>query len=617
MVSLILPKQAAALGNPLPFKGSDLAGCGVGMGGSTCVDEPSTIPAAQNRHFCEHICQKMRAFSNLYDALDASTKTLAKVDAMRSFFASAPHADCAWAAYVLAGGRPKRVIATARLRSLAQEAAGVPEWLFEASYQMAGDLAETIAHLLPASHTPTEMGLNDWMTARILPLRGLDEAAQKSRVLEDWSQLDASGRFLYVKLIGGGFRVGVAKGLVVRAIAEACALEPKLIAQRMMGFTSLSRTPSAADFAALIEPQVAGESSQGGAPYPFYLAHPIPGAPEAECGDISAWQIEWKYDGIRAQAVRRGGETFLWSRGEELVNETFPDVIAALNALPDGTVIDGELLVWRGDQPAPFADLQKRLGRKVVSKATQQKLPVKFVAYDCLEICSGDIREKSLILRRRYLEDLLLTIPEIIVSKTLQLENWSAANIVRATARSQRAEGFMLKRLDAPYGAGRTGNGWWKWKLEPYAVDAILTYAQRGHGRRAGLYTDYTFGVWTRAPRDEAEAALALSMPPSAASAQGLPTLLTFAKAYSGLTDEEIKAVDKVIKDTTLEDFGPVRAVRPALVMELGFEGIGASPRHKSGVAVRFPRILRMRSDKPLHEADTLASLKNLIAHDA
>jgi DNA ligase 1 len=559
----------------------------------------------------------MRDFSALYDALDASTKTLAKVEAMRAFFASAPHADCAWAAYVLAGGSPKRVLPTSRLRALAQEAAGVPEWLFDASYQMAGDLAETIAHLLPASHARTEMGLNDWMIGRILPLRGLDEATQKSRVLEDWSQLDASGRFLYVKLIGGGFRVGVAKGLIVRAIAEAFSLEPKVISQRMMGFTSITLTPGAADFAALVAPQVVGENTQGGAPYPFYLAHPILGAPEVEYGDISAWQIEWKYDGIRAQAVRRGGETFLWSRGEELVNETFPDVIAALNALPDGAVIDGELLVWRNDQPAPFADLQKRLGRKVVSKATLQKLPVKFVAYDCLEINSEDIRAKPLNLRRRYLEELLRLIPEIILSNTLQIENWSAATIVRASARSQRAEGFMLKRLDAPYGVGRTGNGWWKWKLEPYAVDAILTYAQRGHGRRAGLYTDYTFGVWTRAPRDEAEATRALSMPPSEASAQGLPTLLTFAKAYSGLTDAEIKAVDKVIKDTTLEDFGPVRAVRPTLVMELGFEGIGASPRHKSGVAVRFPRILRMRSDKPLHEADTLESLKKLIVHDA
>ncbi len=559
----------------------------------------------------------MRAFSALYDALDASTKTLAKVAAMRAFFSSEPHADCAWAAYVLAGGSPKRVIPTARLRALAQDAAGVSEWLFDASYQMVGDLAETIAHLLPAAHSKSEMGLNDWMVTRILPLRGLEEAAQRARVLEDWSQLDASGRFLYVKLIGGGFRVGVAKGLVVRAIAEAAALEPKRIAQRMMGFTSLSRTPTAADFAALIAPQSANDDSRGGAPYPFYLAHPIPGEPAAHCGPISDWHIEWKYDGIRAQAVRRAGETFLWSRGEELVNETFPDVVAALNALPDGTVIDGELLVWRDGQPAPFADLQKRLGRKVVSKATQQKFPVKFIAYDCLEIFSEDIREKSLVLRRRFLEDVLAHQTEIILSPTLHAKDWSEATTLRATARAQRAEGFMLKQLNATYGVGRTGNGWWKWKLDPYTVDAILTYAQRGHGRRAGLFTDYTFGVWTRAPHDEAEAALALSMLPGEANAQGLPTLLTFAKAYSGLTDEEIKAVDKVIKDTTLGDFGPVRAVRPTLTMELGFEGIGASPRHKSGVAVRFPRILRIRSDKLLHQADTLATLKKLIAHDA
>ena len=559
----------------------------------------------------------MKQFSQLYDALDQSNKTLDKVEAMRAFFAGSHEAECAWAAYVLAGGKPKRVLPTSRLRAFAQEYAGIPEWLFDASYQMAGDLAETIAHLLPEAQCTTEMGLSAWMTTRILPLRGLDEAAQKARVLEDWAQLDPTGRFLYIKLIGGGFRVGVSKGLVIRAIAQAYSLPPKLIAQRMMGFTSANRTPSGEDFSSLVAPQVEGAKTQGGTPYPFYLAHTVPGEPEIECGEISDWQIEWKHDGIRAQAVRREGEAFLWSRGEELVNETFPDVVAALRTLPEGTVIDGELLVWRNDAPAPFAELQKRLGRKLVSAATQKKSPVKFIAYDCLEHFSTDVREKSLVLRRRYLEELLLNNSEILLSPKISSKSWSEAKALRATARSRGAEGFMLKRLSAPYAIGRTGNGWWKWKLEPYTVDAILTYAQRGHGRRSGLYTDYTFGVWNRAPRDADEAAQALLMTPSDATAQGLPALLTFAKAYSGLTDEEINMVDKVIKATTLEDFGPVRAVRPTLVMELGFEGISPSLRHKSGVAVRFPRILRVRSEKPIHEADTIDTLKNLVSHGA
>lgn len=568
----------------------------------------------------------MQRFAALYDAIDASTSTLSKVRAMREYFTREPAADCAWAVYVLAGGTPRRVIPTSRLRALACEAAGISQALFDECYQMVGDLAETIAHLVPdrsartnqeatdaPSGVPASDSLADWMQQALLPLRGLDEATQRERVLAHWQALDASGRFLYVKLIGGGLRVGVARGLVIRALAAAFGLDEKLVAQRMMGFTSLSRTPSAEDFAALIAPTVPTAQNAGGSPYPFFLAQTLKENPEA-LGPVQDWQLEWKYDGIRAQAVVRGGGVFLWSRGEELVNETFPDVVAALAALPEATVIDGELLVWHDEAPAPFAALQKRLGRKRVSKGLVSQYRAVLLAYDCLEIEGRDLRAEPLHLRRRYLEALSESHPGALrLAPILTVATWTEAAALRAAARAQRTEGLMLKRKDSAYGVGRTGNAWWKWKLDPYAVDAVLTYAQRGHGRRAGLYTDYTFGVWTRRPRDAEECARALSMPPAQAAAQGLPTLVTFATAYSGLTDDEIKAVDKLINETMLDDFGPVRAVRPTLVMELGFEGIQASSRHKSGVAVRFPRILRLRADKPLHEADTLDSLQALL----
>ncbi len=558
----------------------------------------------------------MKAFAALYDAIDSSTSTNAKIAAMATYFRSSAPADCAWAAYVLAGGTPKRVIATAQLRALACEVAGVDDWLFEASYQMAGDLAETIAHLIPISIPAAQISpprsLSQWMEARILPLRALDAPTQQAQVREDWAQLNASERFLYVKLIAGGLRVGVAKGLVIRALSQAFAIDVNTMSQRMMGFTRTGAQPTAAAFSALSAAESDGPQ-MGGAPYPFFLAHALKDDP-ATFGDIAEWQIEWKYDGIRLQVVRRGGEVYLWSRGEELINETFPDLVAALRDLPEGTVIDGELLVWIDDAPAPFAALQTRLGRKAVTTSTIAKFPVAIVAYDCLEICGRDIRSSTQSERRAHLAQICAAgIHALKLSLTHDCASWADCATLREDARAQRSEGLMLKRRDAAYGIGRTGNAWLKWKLDPFCVDAVLTYAQRGHGRRAGLYTDYTFGVWTRAPRDATEATRALSMPPTQAQAQDLPTLVIFAKAYSGLTDAEIKMVDKVIKATALDDFGPVRAVRPSLVMTLGFEGIGKSARHKSGVAVRFPRILRIRDDKPLHEADTLLSLQALI----
>jgi DNA ligase-1 len=557
-------------------------------------------------------------FARLYAELDATTATGDKVAALRSYFAEASPADAAWAAYFLAGGKPRQVVPTGVLRALACEVAGIADWLFEESYQAVGDLAETIALVLPASESTSTMGLADWVEQRLLSLRGLSPAEQAHRVAGYWRELDAPGRFLLVKLIGGGFRVGVSKLLVQRALAEHAGLDPKLVAQRMMGYTDIGTAPTAERYLQLVSAQPL-TTADVGQPYPFFLAHALEHAPERFdelLGGPQHWLIEWKYDGIRAQVVRRAGRVWVWSRGEELVTDRFPEIAALAQSLPDGTVLDGEILVWKEGRPAPFALLQQRIGRKTLTKKVLAEAPVHFIAYDLLEWRGEDQRARPQHERRRLLEGAVEG-SGITLSPLAEGESWPVLATLREQSRERGVEGFMLKHREAAYGTGRTKSDgvWWKWKIEPFSADAVLLYAQRGHGRRASVYTDYTFAVWNRAPRDAAEAqaaveAIANKQPPDSADAL---QLVPFAKAYSGLTDEEFARVDRVVRATTLEKFGPVRTVRPSLVFELGFEGLQRSARHKSGIAVRFPRMLRIRDDKPLHEADTLQVLQALL----
>ena len=554
----------------------------------------------------------MKAFAALYAALDASTATLDKLAALRRYFAEAPAADAAWAVYFLAGGKPRQTVPTALLRATACRVAGLPDWLFEESYQAVGDLAETIAHVLPPPQRDSDLGLAAWVEQRLLPLRGQDAPAQAAALAAWWDELDTAGRFLLSKLIGGGFRVGVSKLLVQRALAEAFGLDPKLVAQRMMGYTDAKTPPSAARFAALHAAQAAGDPGQ---PYPFFLAHALAGEP-AELGPLSDWLAEWKYDGIRAQLVRRAGACWIWSRGEELMTERFPEVVGQAGALPDGTVLDGELLVWDGEAPAPFQRLQQRINRKMLTKKLLADAPVVFVAYDLLEWQGEDQRAQPLRARRERLEALCAA-HGLRVSPRVAADGWAPLAALRAQARARGVEGLMLKGLESRYGSGRSkaDGTWWKWKVDPLSVDGVLIYAQAGHGRRASVYTDYTFAVWNRPPRDAAEAQAVVEAIARREPAQpGALQLVPFAKAYSGLSDEEFAQVDRIIRAHTLEKFGPVRSVRPTLVFELGFEGVNRSPRHKSGIAVRFPRMLRIRHDKPLHEADSLAQLQAMLA---
>ena len=528
----------------------------------------------------------MRRFAALVAAIDETTRTSEKVDAMVAYFTDAQPADAAWAVHFLSGERPKRLIPVRRLAAWATEASDVPEWLFEQCYEAVGDLAETISLLLPEPTTPADRPLHVWIEEHLLPLGEMEEHEQRTAILAAWRSLAGLERFVWNKLITGGFRVGVSQPLVIRALARVSGLSEGVIAHRLSG----NWTPDPDSWTALIAEQTA--DTDVSRPYPFYLAYALEEEIET-LGEPHEWQVEWKWDGIRAQLVRRAGRCYLWSRGEELVTDRFPEISTVARLLPDGTVVDGEIMPWKDGRPIPFAQLQRRIGRKTLGAKILEEVPVVLIAYDLLEIAGEDVRERPLAWRRARLAELLATpgvSRTLILSPAVDLAAWADARVAWRRAREECAEGLMLKRLDAPYGVGRRRGGWWKWKVQPYAVDAVMIYAQAGHGRRASLNTDYTFGVWDGA------------------------TLVPFAKAYSGLTDAEIRELDAWIRRNTVEKFGPVRSVKPEQVFELAFEGIQPSPRHKSGVAVRFPRIARWRTDKKPEDADTLETLRTLLS---
>nr|WP_315413716.1 ATP-dependent DNA ligase [uncultured Pseudomonas sp.] len=543
----------------------------------------------------------MKAFAQLYANLDATTSSNAKLAALQAYFLQAPAEDAAWAVYFLSGGRPRQLVPTRLLRDMATEAAGIEPWLFEESYQSVGDLAETISLLLPESTYTSQDGLAVWLEEKLLPLRGLAPQDLAERLPALWAQLDQPSLMVCIKLITGSFRVGVSKLLVTRALAAMADLDSKRVAQRLVGYTDLSNRPTAEGYLKLIAAESDDEHAQrGGQPYPFFLAHGLSQPVEqfdALLGSPADWQVEWKWDGIRAQLVKRDGRLWVWSRGEELVTERFPELHSLTSGLPDGTVIDGEIVVWK-DAVQPFALLQQRIGRKTLSKKVLDDAPVAVLAYDLLEYQGADWRNQPQAERRAQLERVIAQCnqPVLIPSPLLTGATWQDLAQQREASRQLGVEGMMLKERKGLYGVGRTKDMglWWKWKVDPFSIDAVLIYAQRGHGRRASLYSDYTFAVWDGPPGSER-------------------TLVPFAKAYSGLTDEEMRKVDAIVRKTTVEKFGPVSSVTPSMVFELGFEGIALSKRHKSGIAVRFPRMLRWRQDKAVDEADNLATLQDLL----
>ncbi|MEM9425792.1 MAG: ATP-dependent DNA ligase [Pseudomonadota bacterium] len=529
----------------------------------------------------------MKRFAALFQALDQTTKTTAKVAALAAYFGEAPDNDKLWTIALFSGRRPKRAITVTRLREWAAEKAGIPLWLFEESYPIVGDLAETIALVLPPARETGDMALSEQI-AEIKALGAADDDARKAAILAAWDRYTTAERFVFNKLITGGFRMGVSQKLMTRALSRATGIDEAELAHRLMG----DWTPDTTDFDKLIlAPDPQADLSK---PYPFYLAYQLDDAIES-LGDPTDWAAEFKWDGIRGQVILRGAAHFTWSRGEELMTDRFPELSALTDFVPDGTVLDGELLAWdyTSDSPQSFNALQKRIGRKTVPKKLLSDAPVVLRAYDVLEWQGEDIRALPFDARRSKLDMLFETVPfdvPLRLSPLLSFPDWSDLATQRATAREIGAEGVMLKRRDSPYRDGRKKGDWWKWKLDPLVIDAVMIYAQAGHGRRANLFTDFTFAVWSG------------------------NDLVPFTKAYSGLTDAEFREITAWVKKNTLERFGPVRSVKAQHVFEIAFEGIQESTRHKSGVALRFPRMSRWRKDKPVGEANTLDDLKDILA---
>lgn len=529
----------------------------------------------------------MKSFAALIEVLDSTNKTNAKVAALANYFRIATDSDKVWTIALLSHRRPSRPVNTTLLRTWSSELAEIPLWLFEESYHIVGDLAETIALVIPNSEVTTNKSLTQFLE-EMVALKPKAEDEKKQYVLENWKSLNYYERFVFTKIITGGFRIGISQKLMTRALSQAIGISEEVLAYKLMG----NWNPMTISFKELVLEK--NPSDYLSKPYPFYLAYGVEGTVES-LGNVEDWSIEHKWDGIRAQVIVRNDEVFVWSRGEELVTDKFPEFQSFVGNIPNGTVIDGELLVYTAQGIGTFNTLQTRIGRKNVSKKTLTEAPVILKAYDVLEWQGEDIREKAFTDRREVLEKLIVSISEQSLplqhSESLSFSSWEALKEERNTARSKRSEGLMLKRKDAPYQVGRKKGDWWKWKVDPLTIDAVLTYAMRGHGRRSNLFTDYTFGLWNEGKE-----------------------LVTFAKAYSGLTDTEFKQVDAWIKKNTLERFGPVRSVTPQLVFEIAFEGVALSKRHKSGVATRFPRILRWRQDKKIEEANSLEELKSLIA---
>ncbi len=528
----------------------------------------------------------MQLFAKLVNQVGTSTATNDKLDALATYFSTAANKDSVWVIAIFSGRRPRRAVTSTQLQAWCIELTGLPAWLFEESYNTVGDLAETIALLLPAGskgntiHHPLH-----YYIEQLSLLEKDSEAAKKKFVTESWLAMDSEERFVFNKLITGGFRIGVSQKTMVNALAKITNLEAGVIAHRISG----NWDPFTTTMESLLN--AASSNIDFSKPYPFYLAYALEGEPSS-LGEPSEWQAEWKWDGIRGQLIKRNDELFVWSRGEELMTDKFPEYHALKDRMENGWVLDGEIIPSIGGKPLPFALLQTRIGRKNVTKKQLQETPITFFAYDVLEYQGMDYREKPLTVRREALETMVMQTnhPALVLSPLIQFQHWDQLIEIRKQSRDNGAEGLMLKRKEAAYQVGRKRGDWWKWKIDPLVIDCVMIYAQKGHGRRSNLYTDYTFAV-----RDGDK-------------------LVSFTKAYSGLTDKEFEEVDAFVKRNGLEKFGPVRTVKPELVFEIAFEGIAASNRHKSGVALRFPRISRWRRDKKPEDINSIDDLKQMLA---
>lgn len=528
-----------------------------------------------------------REFAELVMQLGSSTKTNDKMEALVHYFSAAGSRDKVWTIALFTGRKPKRPVNSTLLAQWCVEAAGLQWWLFEESYHVVGDLAETIALLLPDWPGKREGKTSRPLHYYLERMRALDKESdevKKGFVFESWYEMSGPERFVFNKFFTGGFRIGVSQSLIVNALAKTVSLESSVITHRISG----NWDPVSISYDELLSEETS--ATDWSKPYPFYLAYAIEGDVH-ELGAPAEWQAEWKWDGIRGEIIKRNGELFVWSRGEELMTEKFPEYHSLRAVLPDGLAIDGEIIPAVEGKPLPFALLQTRIGRKNVTKKQLQEAPIAFFAYDLLEYEGEDWRSRPLEERRAKLDEIVREAnhPSLLLSPVVSFTSWDELAQIREASREKGAEGLMLKRKSSLYGVGRKRGDWWKWKIDPLTIDCVMVYAQKGAGRRSNLYTAYTFAV-----KDGDQ-------------------LIPFTRAYSGLTDKEFAQVDAFVKRNSLEKFGPVRTVKPELVFEIAFEGIAASNRHKSGVALRFPRMSRWRKDKTPDEINTLEDLKKML----
>ena len=523
-------------------------------------------------------------FARLLMELGETGSTREKTDLLVNYFNFAPALDKAWTLGLFTGRKLRRQIRTRQLAEWLTEWHGIPGWLFEESYHHVGDLAETLALLDPSQNDGSPTGdLSDFMSM-LQSMAGMTDEEKGTCIRKTWSVMDRSQKFVFNKLLTGGFRVGVSAQLVMQSLARVYDTEPSVIAHRISG----EWDPATTDAESMLRGE--GRSFDLSRPYPFFLAYPVEGGPD-ELGAPTEWHAEWKWDGIRGQVILRSGTWSVWSRGEELMTEKFPEFDDWRLKLPDGTVLDGEIMAMRDGRPLPFSVLQTRIGRTRIGPKLLKEAPVGFMAFDLLEYGGADYRNLAFSERRARLQEIVAGVgsPGLQCSESVPFSDWEELTLRRREARERGSEGLMIKRRNSVYQAGRKRGDWWKWKLEPMTVDAVLVYAQKGHGRRSNLYTDYTFAV------------------------RNGDQLVVFAKAYSGLTDKEFREVDAFVKRNAIEKFGPVRTVKPELVFEIAFEGISESRRHKAGIAVRFPRIHRWRTDKNMDEINSLDDLKSML----
>ena len=527
----------------------------------------------------------MRQFAALIRKLELSSRQNEKVLVLSAYFQEAAEKDRVWAIALLSQRRPSRTMTLRQMKKWALEFSGIPEWLFEESYQIVGDLAETIALILPPPTGQAEQGLSHWIET-ITELKGRASEAQKALVFKSWEVLDKAERFQFNKLVTGSFRVSVSQRLMTRALSLATGMPETVLAHRISG----GWDPESTAFQDLVREQ--SPTEEAGRPYPFQRIHPLEEGPNV-LGETSGYLIDWKWEGIRCQLIRRSSNSFIWSEKGELITGAFPAIASALDNFPEGLVLDGEIVIMQDAGVGPASGIEKRLGMKKPGPKALRELPAAFIAFDILEREGTDLRDRPLLERKQQLLDLAgqvdATGEVILFSDPLPVNDWADVAGFRAEARNMRADGLLIKKRELPYRSGDVEGPWLHWKPEAHTINALLIYATRGQGGSTRQYTDLSFAVWAG------------------------DQLVPFTRTIEGLPEEDMAELSSWIRENTVERFGPVRSVRAEQVFEIAFEGIEPSSRHRSGLILRSPRILRWCRGLTPDRAGKLSSLKKLL----